>query len=79
MIKKAKSHKDLKCRLNFSWTYTIEKEIHKGSSYYIIRVNELPGICTDSKNLNEGMQEIHQLIACAMEIQGKKERRNCQN
>jgi hypothetical protein len=28
--------------------YTIETETYKKSTYYIIRVNELPGICTDA-------------------------------
>ena len=30
--------------------------------------NELPGICTDSESLDEGMEEIKDLIACAVEI-----------
>lgn len=67
-IKKMKDNKDLEYYLNLPWTYTIETETHEGSSYYIIRVNELPGICTDSQNLNEGMQEIKELIACAVGI-----------
>lgn len=70
--KKVKDKKDLKYYLNLPWTYTIETETHKGSSYYIIRVNELPGICTDSKNLDTGMKEIKDLIACAVEIYKEK-------
>lgn len=71
-INKLKDNKDLNYYLNLPWTYTIETENHKGSSYYIIRVNELPGICTDSENLDEGMQEIKALIACAVEIYNEK-------
>lgn len=63
-----KHKKNIKYYLTLPWTYTIETEVHKGSTYYIIRVNELPGICTDSKNLDEGMKEIKDLIACAVEI-----------
>lgn len=37
-----------------------------------IRVNELPGICTDSESLDEGMHEIRDLIACAVEIYQEK-------
>jgi predicted RNase H-like HicB family nuclease len=48
--------------------YTIETETYKKSTYYIIRVNELPGICTDAEDLNEGMEGIKEAIACAIEI-----------
>ena len=71
-MKKMKDNKNLNYYLNLPWTYTIEKETHEGSSYYIIRVNELPGICTDSESLDEGMQEIKNLIACAVEIYKEK-------
>ena len=60
--------KDLSYYLGLPWTYTIETEVHNGLNYYIIRVNELPGICTDSESLDEGMDEIKDLIACAVEI-----------
>lgn len=70
--KKLNDDKDLNYHLNPHWTYTIETETHEGSSYYIIRVNELPGICTDSESLDEGMQEIKDLIACAVEIYKEK-------
>lgn len=71
-IKKMKDNKDLKYYLDLPWTYTIETETHEGSNYYIIRVNELPGICTDSESLDEGMQDIKELIACAVEIYKEK-------
>lgn len=70
--KKQKHYNDITYYLNLPWTYTIETEIHKGSTYYIIRVNELPGICTDSECLDEGMKEIRSLIACAVEIYKEK-------
>ncbi len=72
MSKLKKNYKDLNYYLNLPWTYTIETETHEGSSYYIIRVNELPGICTDSESLDEGMNEIKDLIACAVEIYQEK-------
>ncbi len=71
-MKKVKDNKDLSYYLNLPWTYTIEKETHEEVSYYIIRVNELPGICTDSESLDVGMQEIKELIACAIEIYKEK-------
>lgn len=67
-----KNKKDLKYYLNLPWTYTIETEVHKGKSYYIIRVNELPGICTHNEDLNAGMEDIKDLIACAVEIYQEK-------
>jgi predicted RNase H-like HicB family nuclease len=67
-----KNKKILDYYLSLPWTYTIETESHKGSNYYIIRVNELPGICTDSTDLNEGMNEIKEAIACAVEIYMEK-------
>jgi predicted RNase H-like HicB family nuclease len=60
--------KNLDYYLNLPWTYTIEKGTYKKKSYYIIRVNELPGICTDNEDLNTGMEEIKEAIACAVEI-----------
>lgn len=71
-MKIMKDNKDIKYYLNLPWTYTIETENHENSSYYIIRVNELSGICTDSECLDEGMQEIKDLIACAVEIYKEK-------
>ena len=67
-MKKMKDKKDVNYYLKLPWTYTIETEVSDGASYYVIRVNELPGICTDAENLNVGMKEIKDLIACAVEI-----------
>lgn len=67
-----KDKKDLTYYLNLPWTYTIETESHKGKHYYVIRVNELPGICTDAEELNEGMEDIKEPIACAVELYKEK-------
>ena len=50
--------KDFNYYKNLNWSYTIEQETHKGKRYYIIRVNELPGICTDAETVEEGMKEL---------------------
>jgi predicted RNase H-like HicB family nuclease len=60
--------KDLNYYLNLNWTYTIERETHKGQSYYIIRVNELPGVCTDAPTVEEGMKEIQDVIQAVIEL-----------
>jgi len=67
-----KTKKYLDYYLNLPWTYTLEKEIFEGKSYYIIQVNELPGICTHAEDLNEGMEGIKEAIECAVEIYQKK-------
>ena len=67
-----KNKKNLDYYLNLPWTYTIEKEFFEGKWYYIIRVNELPGICTHNEDLNEGMKGIGEAIQCAIEIYQEK-------
>lgn len=54
--------------INLPWTYSIETEKYKNELYYILRVNELPGVCTDSTDLNEARHEIKDAIAAAIEL-----------
>jgi antitoxin HicB len=58
--------KQLEYYLNLPWSYTIEQEISEGKHYFIIRVNELPGICTDAENVAEGMELIKEAIEGAV-------------
>jgi predicted RNase H-like HicB family nuclease len=60
--------KDLNYYKNLNWSYTIEQETHKGKRYYIIRVNELPGICTDAETVEEGMEGIKEAIEGAIRL-----------
>jgi len=60
--------KNLKYYMNLNWSFTIEQETHKGKHYYIIRVNELPGICTDAETVEEGMKEIQDAIEGAIRL-----------
>ena len=62
------SKKSLKHYLNLNWSYTIEQESHKGKHYYIIRVNELPGVCTDAETIEEGMENIKEGIEAAVRL-----------
>ena len=64
--------KDLNYYLNLPWTYTLEKELFEGKWYFVIQVNELPGICTHHEDLNMGMEEIKEAIECAIEIYKEK-------
>ena len=60
--------KNLSYYLNLNWSYTIEQETYNRKTYYIIRVNELPGICTDAETLEEGMVEIKDAIKGAIKL-----------
>src|SRR6476620_10840632 len=60
--------KDLKYYLELNWTYTIETSKHKGKKFFIIRVNELPGVCTDAPTIEKGMKEIQDVIAATIEL-----------
>jgi predicted RNase H-like HicB family nuclease len=60
--------KQIEYYLNLPWSYTIEQETHKGEHYFIIRVNELPGICTDAETIEEGMELIKEAIEGAVRL-----------
>lgn len=60
--------KNLKYCMSLNWSYTIEQETHKGNQYYIIRVNELPGVCIDAATIEEGMQEIRDVLEAALRL-----------
>lgn len=60
--------KDLKYYLGLNWSYTIEQDFYRRKKFYIIRVNELPGVCTDAKTIEEGMENIHDAIIAAIEL-----------
>ena len=60
--------KEINYYLNLNWSYTIEQETHRGKHYYIIRVNELPGVCTDAETVEEGMELIKEAIEGAVRL-----------
>jgi predicted RNase H-like HicB family nuclease len=60
------TRKQIEYYLNFPWSYTIEQETSNGQHYFIIRVNELPGICTDAETVAEGMELIKEAIEGAV-------------
>lgn len=68
MDSKKGTKKDLKYYLNLNWSYTIEQDSHDGKKFYIIRVNELPGVCTDAISIAKGMEDIKDAIAGAIEL-----------
>jgi predicted RNase H-like HicB family nuclease len=60
--------KDLKYFLGLNWSYTVEQEGDGGRRYYIIRVNELPGVCTDAETIEEGMGLIKEAIEATIKL-----------
>ena len=54
--------------LNLPWSYTIEQEMEKDEHFYIIRVNELPGVCTDAPSIEKGMKLIKEAIEAAVKL-----------
>lgn len=54
--------------MRLKWTFTIEQDSHAGKDFYIIRVNELPGVCTDAENVEEGMLAIKEPMKAAIKL-----------
>ncbi len=54
--------------LNLRWTYQVEEAQHDGSAFYIIRVKELPGVCTDAATIDEGMVNIKEAMTGAFRL-----------
>ncbi|NGX43798.1 MAG: hypothetical protein K940chlam7_02102 [Chlamydiae bacterium] len=63
--------KEIQKYVDMPWSYTVEQE----DGYFIVYVNELPGICTDAKTINGAMKDIKEAITAAIELyldQGKE-------
>ena len=54
--------------MNLNWSYTIEQETYRNKKYFIIRVNEFPGVCTDAETVEEGMEIIQDAIRGAIKL-----------
>ncbi|NGX51676.1 MAG: hypothetical protein K1060chlam2_01549 [Chlamydiae bacterium] len=64
----ATKKKSLNYYLHLNWSYTIEQETDNRKSYFIIRVNELPGVCTDAETVEEGMESINEALKAAIKL-----------
>ena len=62
------TRKSITYYLNLNWSFTIEQETHGRKKYYIIRVNELPGVCTDAETIEEGFELIKEAIKSALKL-----------
>jgi predicted RNase H-like HicB family nuclease len=64
-----KKYKPLEYYLNLPWTYSVELSVDENNKkIYIVRVNELPGICTDALSFDEAMQLIKEPMISAFEF-----------
>ncbi len=54
--------------LNLPWTYVVKKEIEKGKSYFIINVEELPGIASDGETLEEAYACVQEALHAAIAL-----------
>ncbi len=68
MAIKKTNYKTLNYYLNLNWTYTIQMEQENNKPYYVICVNELPGICTDAPSMEEAMQAIKEAMIGAFKL-----------
>ena len=63
-----KKNKDLKYYLSLPWNYNITTTTEDGERLYIIRVNELPGICSDAPTIAEALENIKEAMAAIFEM-----------
>ena len=63
--------KEIHKYVDLPWSYTIEQE----DGYFIVSVNELPGVCTDAEDIHTAVRDIKEAIYAAIELhldQGKE-------
>jgi len=63
-----RKRKGLAYYLNLPWTYTIETTKENEQTIYIICVNELPGVCTDSTTIDEAMTLIKEAMTATFQL-----------
>ena len=64
-----KKYEKLSYYLNLPWTYTVEQSKDENNNkIYVVRVNELPGICTDALSLDEAMELIKEPMTAAFKL-----------
>ena len=68
-MKSKKKYKSLNYYLSLPWTYTIEQASDEvKNKIYVVRVNELPGICTDAASFDEAMELIKEPMRASFEF-----------
>lgn len=66
-------NKDLHYYLDLPWTYTIETCFDENQKrIFILRVNELPGVCTDAPTIAEAMELIKEAMTASFRLYMKQ-------
>lgn len=60
--------KNLNYYLGLKWSYLVEEDEADGKPFFIIRVNELTGVCTDAETIEEGMKNIKEAIKATIKL-----------
>lgn len=63
-----KKNKSLKQYLDLPWTYTIITAKEDGEPFFIVRVNELPGVVSDAPTIQGAMRGIKEAMQGAFEL-----------
>lgn len=66
--KTQKKYKTIEHYLKLPWTYVIKSAGEGKQKYYIICVEELPGVCTDGKTFEEALESIKDAMAGTLEL-----------
>ena len=67
-MKKNMLKKDLDYYMNLPWTYTLSTELdRKGKKFFVVHVNELPGVATDAPTIAEAMELIKEPMSLIIE------------
>jgi len=54
--------------LNLPWTYVIRQEKEGDKAFYVVCVDELPGVCTDDTTLEGAMVLIKEAMAATFQL-----------
>jgi len=68
MAIKKSNKKIIEHYLNLPWSYTVETGKDNGKIFYIVCVNELPGICTDAPTIDAAMELIKEAMTATFEL-----------
>lgn len=63
-----KKNKNLDYYLNLPWSFTVNTTFEDDKPLFIVRVNELPGICTDATTIEEAIKLIKEAMKGAFEL-----------
>lgn len=63
-----KKNKNLNYYLKLPWSYTINTTYEDGNPLFIVRVNELPGVCTDAPTIEAAMKLIMEAIKSTIKL-----------